>query len=289
MKLLTYIKKVGLIIPLFLFKPVQAQNENLGLSFTPQANVLFSYCGLDAQEHKSFKISPEAGIKVKLDISKHVGFTTGVFYNQKAKYYQYQGTHSFFTDLANSFFGGFGIDTLIEDVIGTTSEFINDTIYDHYAGRVNIHYLQVPLMATVDIKNFSFSAGAYLGFKIGASATETLEQDFPLYTTISPAFQSDPTLALVSTFFTAAYPALDKPVVTDIQNINYLNSFDYGLMAELTGRFDQRFSMSLSATYGLSDYSNDPARYPGKHFTVSFGMGASFGKVKGTLVPMKMF
>jgi len=277
------------MVPLFLFKPVQAQNENFGLNVTPQANVIFSYCGLDAQEHKSFKIAPEAGIKVKLDISKHFGFTTGVFYNQKAKYYQYNATHSFFTDLANSFFGSFGIDTLVEDIVGTTSEFINDTIYDHTTGRVNIHYLQVPLMATLDIKNFSFSAGVYLGFKIGASATETLEQDFPLYTTFSPIFESDPTLSLVSSFFTAAYPALKEPQISDIENITYVNSFDYGLMGEITGRFDQRFSMSLSATYGLTDYSNDPLRYPGKHFTISFGMGASFGKIKGAKVPVKMF
>lgn len=291
MKLFLQIIKVGTILPLFLFQPVQAQNENFGLNFTPQAGINFSYCGLDAQENNSFKISPEGGIKIKLDLTNHFGITTGVGYTQKAKYYQYRETSSFFTDISNSLFGSFideDLDSLIYDVIGTTAEFINDTVYSYYSGRVNMHYIQVPLMATFDVKNFSFSAGAYIGFKIGVNATETLRQEFPLYNTFSPVLQ-DSSLALVGSLFTFTYPALEEPVVSERANIDFVKSVDYGLMAEIAGRFDQRFSMYANATYGLSNYSNNPVVYPGKHFTVSFGMGMTLGKIKGTSVTPKFF
>lgn len=290
MKKIPGIKTSGLALLLLCFGSVKAQNENFGFSAGPFAGVNFSYCGLDAREQKSFKISPEGGIRLKLDLSKHFGLTMAVGYTQKAKYYQYRYTNSFITDLTNSFFGSFigdDLDTLIQDLVGTTSQFINDTIYSRVSGRVNIHYLQVPLMATLDVKNFSFSAGGYMGFKLGASATETLQQEFPLYTTFEPALTSDPSLELVSTFFTFAYPALKEPVVSEISNTEFVQTMDYGLMAEISGRFDQRCSFYLAGTMGLKNYSNNPIKYPGKHFTVSCGMGIGFGKIKGTRVPVK--
>lgn len=282
---------IGLVLFCFFFGTAKAQNENFGISVGPYAGVNFSYSGLDAQEHKSFKISPEGSIRVRIDLTKHFGISTGVTYTQKAKYYQYQLTNSFFTDLSNSFLGGFlgeDLDSLIYDALGTTAGFINDTIYSNYTGRVNIHYLQVPLMATLDVKNFSFSAGGYMAFRLGGSATETLKQEFPMYTTFEPALTSDPTIEMFMGFFTGAYPAIKEPVTSEVTNIDFVNSMDYGLSAEVSGRFDKRCSIYIAATLGLKDYSNDPIKYPGRHFTVSAGMGIGFGKIKGTRVPVKL-
>lgn len=279
--------KVGVLLPLFCFMQVRAQNENLGVNFTPRAGVGFSYSGLDELEKKTFKICPDAGLEIKIDLHKNFGVTTGLYYNQKSKYYNYHSESSFFDDLSNSFFGGSPeIEQFFEDLIGTTSDFVNDTIYSFYKGKSNISYLQLPIMATLDIKNFSFSAGGYFAFKVGGKSTEVLTQDFPLYTTFQPIL-SDSAIAPIIDFFLLAYPALETPQVSE-KEIDFVNSTDVGLQAEIAGRFNEHFKMAATVSYGLKNYAKDANTHPGKHFYISFNAGITFGKIKGTKVSAKL-
>lgn len=280
--------KVGAILPLFLCSIVNAQNENLGVNFSPRAGIGFSYAGQDDLDKKSFKISPDAGLEIKIDLHKNFGITTGFFYNQKSKYYSYNSATSFFDDLANSFFGGFGdLDTIFTSIIGTTSDFVNDSIYSNYKGKVNIHYLQIPIMATLDVHNFSVSAGGYFAFKMGAKSTESLKQEFPMYSTFKPAL-SDSSIAPLVDFFLMAYPALETPQTSEVTP-DFVNSSDFGLQFEVAGRFDEHFKMAATVSYGLKNYGLDENTHPGKHFYISFNMGVTFGKIKGTKVSAKLF
>lgn len=290
MKPLSRLKTAGCLLVMVLSGIAHAQkNEHFGLSFTPRAAVNFSYAGLDDQETKSFKISPEGGIEVKLDLSKHLGITAGVYYTQRAKYYVYYKTQSFFTDLSNSFFGSIpGADTLIESFLGVTSDYVNDTIYSTYRGKVNIQYLQVPVMASLDLGDFSISAGAYIAFKLKARSLETLTQNFPLLKTFEPAL-SDSAIAPYIGLFTSQYTALNEPQISGSGILSWVNNMDFGLMGQLSARFSQRFQMATMVSYGLKNYSNNSGLYPGKHFSVSMSLGFTLGKIKGTALPTRFF
>lgn len=291
MKLFSCLSKTVLLVPVLVLglTACAQKNEHFGLNFTPSAGVNFSYAGMDAQETRAFKISPEGGVAVKLDLTKHFGLTMGVYYTQRAKYYSYNSTESFFYGLTHSFFGSFsGADTIIEQALGVTAGYINDTIYSNYSGKVNIQYLQVPLMATLDLGHFSISAGGYVAWKLSASATETLTQRFPMLTTFQPTLATSGIEPLFN-LFTTQYTALDHPVVTTISDVSWVKSTDYGLMGDLTARFNERFTMSAKVSYGLGNYSNNPTLYPGKHFSVSTHLGFVLGKVKGTALPVRFF
>lgn len=275
------------MVPLFLCLTVKAQENFKGFSFTPRVGMAFSYAGHDQIDKRAFKLCPDGGVELKLDISKHFSITSGVYYAQKAKYYSSSNAVSFFTALSNSFFGGTGIDTVIKSIIGPAADFINDSIYTTYNGKTITHYIQVPLMATLDIKNFSVSAGGYVGFKLSASATEVMTQSFPMYRTFESTF-TDPSIAPLMGFFLAGYPALNGPVTSEVHP-DFIASTDYGLAFEIAGRFNDRYKVSSSAYYGLSNYSTNAIAYPGKHFTVNFNLGVTFGKIKGVKAAAKLF
>jgi hypothetical protein len=287
MKNILNLKKVGLMVPLFLCITAWGQENVKGFNFTPRVGMAFSYAGHDNIDTRSFKLCPDGGVELKLDLGKHFSITSGVYYAQKAKYYSSNNTVSFFSALNNSFFGGTGIDTVIKAIIGPAADFINDSIYTKYSGKTVTHYIQIPLMATIDIKNFSVSAGGYLGIKLSASATEVMTQNFPMYNTFESTF-TDPSIAPFMNFFLAGYPALNGPVTSQVHP-DFIASTDYGLAFEIAGRFDDHFKMSSSVFYGLSNYSTNATAYPGKNFTINFNFGVTFGKIKGTKVSAKLF
>jgi len=223
-----------------------------------------------------------------MDISKHIGITSGIFYMQKAKYYAFNTTQSFLTDIATSpFSGGAATTDIILATLGTTATAINDTVYSNYSGKVNIHYMQIPLMVTYDIKNFSVSAGGYIGIKLGAKSTVALNQALPFLQTFDPLL-SDSTIAPIIGFFTMAYPGLNKPYIST-STPDFINSTDFGLMLELAERINERIKITASSTYGITNYSTDEKKYAGKHFTINFNIGVSFGKLKGAIISHKLF
>jgi len=223
---------------------------------------------------QSFKLGPELGMnliktgKSELEINFQPAWYSGVMseykindwlsikggltYNQKIKTY-------------------FTADTTVSPtlaLIGLDSiNGIDLSTYSTTQGRHSLNFIQMPIMATYTLNNFSFSLGGYVGYQFNSRTKETYIERTPFMSTIDIS-SIDPT----GVFIANLLPPAQREEFTETANLSFINKFDYGIKTGVSFSYND-LSFNVNYLYGLKDYSSQfPSSVKLNHHYFQFSM-----------------
>lgn len=207
-------------------------------------------------------------------VNSWLSFKTELNFNTKKKTYQFQTKESFLDNLNTSFLEG-SIDT---SMITTAKQFINDTVYSNYKGSDALGFIELPLMATVNYKNFEIGAGFYVGYLMKAQNKEELNQDCALLDIVLPAIDTIQFIGpIVSSMLTYGYPGYKEPSVSESTDRTPYLRTDYGFLSEVTYHTNDRLFFSFRYARGFQNYRVNVLRSKDVFNTFTLSMGYTFG------------
>jgi hypothetical protein len=170
------------------------------------------------------------------------------------------------------------IGELIEMMTGVTGITFNDTITESNNGMVTFKSIELPLTARFTYKKFSFDAGGYYSFLIGAKTENTFLQESPLFEMIP--MESLNMIPMLPQFISMTFPALNEPQFSTSTSTKYFAQGDYGLVAGFSYKPDDFLTLSLRYTHGLAQKLSPMLPSDKTHSTIRFSIAYNiFGKV----------
>jgi hypothetical protein len=233
----------------------------------------------------SYLNSFNGGVQGRYQLNKWFSIKTEINYNTKKKTYQYQTKQSLLKSFSNNL-GGL-IDT---SLISTIQPFLNDTIYSYHKGSDVLRFIELPVMATVNYKQFELSSGFYLGYLLKAFNKDELTQKSALLDMVLPAVDSIRFIGpLISGIINSSYPGYKSPYITESSNKSAYRAFDYGFIAELTYHSTDRLFFSFRYARGFQNYRVTALRSNDVYNTFTFSLGYTFGTPVGTQKPKGIY
>lgn len=193
---------------------------------------------------------------------------TGVYFTQKRQAYQSFDT----TEIA--LLGLLGLDSMTNGLDLNT--------YTDIDGRSSQNYIQMPIMADIQVGPLSCYGGVYLGYMIGSKTQEVETKRTPFTSTfnLNDVFGIDDEFDLFSSFLPPPY----ESNYTESSNNSFLRDFDFGLKAGIGYQLDQ-VEVNFAYTYGLLDYRINPNaadiqrhQYAQLSINYKFNLGGSTGQ-----------
>lgn len=217
----------------------------------------------------NFKLGFDAGVSAAYKFNKTFSLKTELLFTQKGKSYSYQTKQSLLSNF-NGLLGSF-IDTTL---IGSVQGFVDDGVYSNYRGYNKLTYLEIPLLAEVNIYKFKLTAGPYIGFLIAAKNKEELKQDIPLLDLLSPGIDSLGFAAfLVKGLISSTFPGYNQTQVTESSETAAFTQLNYGYMIRLSYEIHKNTFLEARYTSALNSYLTDPEQ---KISLSSFSLGLSY-------------
>jgi len=217
--------------------------------------------------------SPNIGFFGKYRINEWLSIKAEVNYNTKVKSYHYQTKESLLKNVSKSI--GMAIDP---SIIGSIQKYLNDTVYSYYQGRDALGFIEFPIAASINYKQFELSAGGYFGYLTKVSNKQELNQKSALLDIILPAIDSIQFVGpLVTGILTSSYPGYKAPNKTESSNKAPYHKVDYGMITELTYHNSDRLFFSFRYTRGFQNYRISSLRKNDLFNTFTFSIGYSFG------------
>ena len=205
---------------------------------------------------KEFNLGWHGGIRTSYFFSDYFSLTGGVYFTEKRQAYS-----SLDTAAVEVF--GFSLEDLIPG--------INLDQYTSTIGSVSQYYIQIPIMASYKLDNFSLSAGPFVGFMIRAWSREESSTDVPFLKVIDMS-------TIDSTgFLTALLPPAESTTFTETSSKSNLRIFDYGFKAGLSYQVNS-LGFNLSYLFSLTDYRIDRGDLDlQRHHYFQFSINYDFG------------
>src|ERR1035437_9117468 len=224
-------------------------------------------------EGRTYKMGLNGGVDAEYPINNWLSVKLGINYSSKKKGYNYLEKTSFIKTLTSSF-GGNSLAGTIGNI-----PYINDTVYSTTKGSVNLSYLEVPLMASVNYKGLSLSAGAFVAFLLKANSHEEMTQNIPALQTFGPLFD---TIPFASFLLDGVFPGYNNPVVKDNTDKSIYRSVDHGFVIDLTYTTEKNISFGVRYSQGLKNYRKTPLISPDVNRVWMVTIGYHFGgAIKG--------
>lgn len=202
-----------------------------------------------------------------------------LLYTSKMKGYEINETSSLSKSISPILF--FLPDTVFgfspQSLIGSASQYVNDTVYSKTRGTVKLGYIEFPVMAKFHCKGFIFSAGPYLAKLVSNKATEELTRDVPLYNALEPSADSVPFLPQLLDYI---FPGIEKPKITEDINSSDVKMYDFGFITDLTYKTSGNLTFGIRYTQGLSGYRSPELKKNDYLSTISFSLGYLFNVKK---------
>jgi hypothetical protein len=194
----------------------------------------------DVDIDQNFQVGWFGGTGFEYHFSPKVSLVSGLFVSQKFKLYEYEDEG----DLTD--FLPFPVD--IGALIGFD---VNTTSYSKVQATVKSTYLEMPLMASYNVSNFSIQAGPYFGLLISSNTMEHRTTTIPLLQAVDiDAF--DPTGGFLSQLLP---PAEDESEwLRDSKD--ELVRFDIGGNVAMAYAHE-RFRFKVSYSFGFTGYRVD--------------------------------
>jgi len=244
------------ILTLFVFillcnsctNPTFAQKVNYGAIFGVNMNVV------TPRNHDTYLLKDGlyGGIYGTYGFNNNIKICIEGAYSQKYQIFFHDKTYSAIDVLINQFSFLFpeipDIKDLIENTLALPMSLINDNVYESVNGRVLFHTFDFPITALYDYKNFTFEAGAYFSYLIGAKTNRITSQNIPLFDMIPDmVFDSIP---FASSILNSTFPAYKTPLVINSVSTRDFIYFDYGLVLG-SGYELGNISLRLRYCFGL--------------------------------------
>lgn len=247
------------------------------ISVGPKIGTTFSMTEKDENFGNSYQPKLNAGAFLGVHFNSWFALKTEVLYNGKSKSYVTHDNSKSYIDEMMKRLNAFGakVDTaFINNITGVSSQYINDTIYETTRGRVNLNYIELPVLASFNFKGFTFSGGPYFAYLVSAKGKEVLTQDVPLLTTIDPLLD---TLGFLKNLFYIPVPGYLKPQTSEFSSTDLFRKFDLGMVLDFTYQTPNGFNMGMRYTRGSRNYRIDPLKEKDVNQAFMFSVGYNFG------------
>jgi hypothetical protein len=176
-----------------------------------------------------------SSISANYQINNWLSIKGGLTYNQKIKSYSNADT------TINPTLALIGLDSI---------NGIDLRTYSTTNGRHALNFIQLPIMASFTLKDFSFNLGGYVGYMFNSRTKESYEEKTPFMSTFDIS-SIDPT----GVFIADLLPPAQKSEFTETSNIRYINRLDFGIKTGMTYTMNE-LNFNVSYLYGFNNYSN---------------------------------
>ena len=252
---------IALLVCAFSFTS-QAQDWGFGFKVGLNTSGVFgpSEVGADGTDLESFGTIGgfQVGGLIQLKLSKYFGLQTEVLFSQKGTDYKFEGNS--FNTYTNS------IGSVLQSS-GPRLTLINTTN----------GYINIPLMAYVNVtRNLNISAGAYVDFLVGSTATgETqysgvldnasgdvaehlIDYTYNYFNDEAGERKGTTNLGVVVGSESIVIPGAEGAYYNfDTKDGSLYNPLDFGVMGNLGWRFNNGLRFDVRANYGLTDVTNN--------------------------------
>lgn len=247
-----------------------------GQHFSAGAKAGLNIIPLEKQDLKGnlFSLGYHFGAVGSYKINDWFSISAEVLYTSQKKTYEKFDTTSFIeTMAANPFLSiiGVNINDLL-DTLGMVTDYINDNVYNSTRAVVNLAYIKIPVLANFNYKSLYISAGPYVSFLVSNKTTENYSQHIPIIET----FPGLDTIPFFSSIVSTSFPGYYEPVSTKIEKDKTIGKFDFGVMAEISYRLNNNFTVGVSYHQGLLNYRS-PEIYKNDYLSsINFSIGYFF-------------
>jgi long-subunit fatty acid transport protein len=187
------------------------------------------------QLETNFQPAWYSGISANYQINDWLTIKGGLNYNQKIKTYSISDT------TISPTFALIGLDSI---------NGIDLSTYSTTSGRHSLNFIQLPIMASFTLKDFSFNLGGYISYMFSSRTKESYEEKTPFMSTFDIS-SIDPTGVFIGNLL----PPAQKSEFTETSNMNYINQLDFGIKTGLTYTINE-LNFNISYLYGFKNYSN---------------------------------
>ncbi len=209
------------------------------------------------QMGNNFQPAWYSGLSAQYQINDWLTIKGGINYNQKIKVYSSADT-SISPTLAL-----IGLDSI---------NGIDLSTYSTTQGRHSLNFIQMPIMASFTIKDFSFNIGGYIGYMFNSRTKELYEERTPFMSTFDIS-SIDPTGVFIGNLL----PPAQREEFTETSNVSFIQKLDFGLKTGVTYTIDN-LNFNVSYLYGLKDYSNSfPSTVKLNHHYFQMSISYLFG------------
>lgn len=232
-----------------------------------------------------YSLGYHVGATADYKINEWFSVSAELVYTTQKKTYELYDTTSFIETLNNNPLLGFlGIDINdILDSLGGIENFVNDHVYNTTRGVTNLGYIKIPVLAKFNYKSLYFSVGPYVSFLVSNKATEEFTQHIPIVETLTGL----DTIPFYSSIINGTFPGYSTPVTSNIKGDKNIRKIDYGIIADITYRLDNNFTVGFRYTQGLINYRS-PEIYKRDYLSsFNFSIGYNFKIRKDTRSMLK--
>lgn len=243
-----------------------------------------------AQEHQ-FNYGPRAGLTVMpveknetLGANFQLGFNGGAYFS-----YNLSNRFSIRPELNYSLKKQFSTSADTTDVLNTLGDLVGQGIaginlpegvnlnaYSNTRSRHTLHYVEIPVLATIHISNVKISAGPFVGMLIGAKTNSETKQDIPLFSIIDLGEQ----IPFFDFFVNSLFPGYNELVTTEASGTSAFNKIDAGVIADLTYQLDNNFNFGIRYQQGFIDFRKNYEGDKKLQSSLQILLGYNFGKKK---------
>lgn len=201
----------------------------------------------------------QLGANIEYHFGDHFSLRSGVFATQKRQ--SFQSHDSVLVNL-------FGL----EELIGNES--LNLNSYTTIDRNVTQTYIEIPLVASYNYKQFSFFAGPYFGYMVASRQRELRTIDTPFLRAINlGSFLPD---GLDTDLLLAFLPPGKQTTFSESNSSSTLRSFDMGIKAGVRYQWDD-LGLNVNYQYGFFDYETTSKDAFENHSYLQVTLNYNFG------------
>lgn len=262
-------KKITFILSLLLTFSMMSSGQKFraggraGLNIMPLENS-------DLKGH-TYSLGYHVGAVGEYRITNWFSISAELVYTTRKKSYEFADTSSFIETMANNpMLGLLGVNiNEILDSLGGIEAYVNDHVYTTTKGISNLGYLKIPVLAKFNYKSLYIALGPYVSFLISNKSTEEMTQHIPLV----EAMTGLDTIPFYSLIIKGTFPGYFQPFTSTISENKDIKKVDYGVIADISYRLDNNFTVGFRYTQGLTNY-HSPEIYKNDFLSAfSFSVG----------------
>ncbi len=245
---------------------------------------------IKAQEYQ-FNYGPRVGLLVMpvektetLGTNFQLGFNGGAYFS-----YNFSNRFSIRPELNYSLKKQFSANADTTDILNALGnlagqglggielpEGINLNAYSNTRNRHTLHYIEIPVLATVHLSNVKISAGPFVGMLAGAKTNSETTQNIPLFSIIDLGEQ----IPFFDFFVNTLFPGYNEPVTSETSGASSFNKLDAGVIADLTYQLDNNFNFGIRYQQGFIDFRKNYEGDKKLQSSLQILLGYNFGKKK---------
>ena len=196
----------------------------------------------------NYQLGFHLGGHLKYHVSDNFKISTGLYFTQKKKRYNFSDTSSVFEYFGDLFQFG-GID---EEEVDSIAQSLgaNTDVYANTEGMVSEVFLKIPVLANFKFKNFNTYIGPYFGMLLTATKKQETRTQIPILSVIDIS-QFD------STGFASAFlPEADETTTSKRSGTKNLTTLDVGMNVGI-GYEMNNLHFNLMYSQSFFDYRKD--------------------------------